>query len=277
MTVAKDHSRRLWRLRAQARWGQRASNLLWRARHDGSDFSIVSNNCWGGSIYQSLRRPYLSPFVGMFLMAPCYLRLLEDLRGQLAHPPRPLAESRYEAIRLTRGRGSPRYPIGVLGDDVEVHFLHYASWDEALAKWTRRCARIRWDRLFVKFGDQNESSAECVRRFLALPFSRKLCLTNRTDAAAAGAVHVGGRGFTTRLQEDVGFRRHVDVPHWLCDGRTRGGVVLARANRRADRFAAAAATRYHDARIAAGEEPEMNLDELVARLRASSGGSTCGI
>lgn len=276
MMAAPEHFGRLWRLRTQALWGQRASNLLWRARHDGSDFSIVSNNCWGGSVYQSLRRPYLSPFVGMFLMAPCYLRLLDDLRGHLAHPPRPLDESRYEAIRLTRGRESPRYPIGVLGDEVEVHFLHYATWEEARAKWIRRSERIRWDRLFVKFGDQNESSDECVRRFLSLPFTRKLCLTNRPGPAAAGAVHVGGQGPTTRLQEDMVFRRYVDVPGWLCDGRTRGGDVLARPGRLADRFAADAATRYLDARIAAGEEPEMNLDALVARLRAFSGGVTCG-
>lgn len=276
MTV-RDHADRLRRLDAQARWGKRASNLLWRARYDGSDFSIVSNNCWGGSIYQSLRRPYLSPFVGMFLMAPCYIRLLEDFSGHMAHAPRPLAESRYESIRLVRGRESPRYPIGLLGDEVEIHFLHYATWEEALAKWNRRTARICRNRLFVKFGDQNQSSEESVRRFLALPYARKLCLTNRADMAAAGAVCMGGQGPTTRLQEDIAFRRLVDVPNWLCEGRARGGRGLARLSRCADVFAADAATRHLAERIAAGEEPELNLDQLIDRANVSGKGASCGI
>ena len=253
-------------LDAQVRWGQRFSNALWRARHDGSDFSIIANNCWGGALYQGLRRPYLTPFAGTFLMAPCYLRMLEDLRGHLAHPPRRAAESRYESIRQVYGR--PAYPIGILGDDVEVHFLHYVTWEEALVKWVRRTARIRWDRLFVKFGDQNESSTELVRRFLELPFERKVCLTNRTGMVGEGLVVLGGEGPTTRLQEDMEFRGHMDVPDWLCGGRTRGGERLRRWSRQMDITFSRAAVRRAAARLAAGVPPEMNLDERLAALRA---------
>ena len=262
-------------LDAQVRWSRRISNVLWIARHDGADFSIIGNNCWGGSIYQSMKRPYLTPFVGLFMMTPCYIRLLEDLRGHLAHPPRPVGDSRYEAVRATRGCGSSAYPIGILGDDVEVHFLHYASWGEALDKWNRRVARIRWNRLFVKFGDQNESSANWVRRFLALPFERKLCLTNRAEVSGEGVVCLGGHGPTTRLQEGVEYRRYMDVPDWLCGGKTRGGDFLTHLSRHADVFAAKSAVRDMVARIAAGGEPELNLDEQVIRLGALGGGSAC--
>ena len=244
---------------ARVRWAQRVSNALWRARHDGSDFSIIANNCWGGMVYQSLRRPYLSPFAGVFLMAPCYLKLLEDLRGRLSHPPRPATESRYESVRAVYGTPAP-YPIGILGDDVEVHFLHYATWEEALEKWTRRAARIRWDRLFVKFGDQNESSGELVRRFMALDFERKLCLSNRRDVSGDGLVGLGGEGPTTRLQEDVAYRSRVDVPDWLCEGKTRGGGPLRAWSRRADRFLVHAAERRAAVRKAAGLMPDWNLD-----------------
>ena len=258
----------LRKLDTQVHWRLSVANALWRARHDGSDFSIVGNNCWGGAIYQSMRRPYLSPFAGLFLMAPCYLRLLEDLRGHLAHPPRRAVESRYDSIRRIYGR-SPSYPIGILGDDVEVHFLHYATWEKALDKWMRRTERIRWGRLFVKFGDQNESTPELVRRFLAMPFERKICLTNRNDVAGEGVVCLGGEGPTSRLQEDYGYRRSLDVPGWLCGGRTRGGAFLRRWSHRADAFMAAAAVRRATARQAAGEPPEMNLDAKMASLRAS--------
>jgi uncharacterized protein (DUF1919 family) len=258
-------------LDAQVRWGRRVANTLWRARHDGSDFSIICNNCWGGAICQGLRRPYLSPFAGLFLMGPCFMHLIEDLRGHLAHPPRPARESRYESVRRVYGSLLP-YPVGLLGDDVEVHFLHYATWDEALDKWMRRTARIRWDRLFVKFGDQNGSSADLVRRFLELPFERKLCLTNRAEFHGRGAVVLGGEGPTSRLQEDMEYRRHVDVPDWLCGGRTRGGGPLRRWSRRADAFAAGAAVRRAAAQSAAARPPEMNLDEQAAALAAPGSG-----
>jgi len=201
-------------------------------------------------------------------MAPCYLRMLGDLRAHLTYPPRLAEESRYESIRLTRGSASPVYPIGILGDDVEIHFLHYATWEEALSKWTRRTERIRWDRLFVKFGDQNESSAELVHQFLALPFERKVCLTNREELRGEGVVQLGGEGPTTRSQEDCEYRLRLDVPNWLCGDKSRGGSLLRRLSRRADSFMSTVAVRRMTARLAAGEVPDENLDSRLARLRA---------
>jgi uncharacterized protein (DUF1919 family) len=257
-----------WRcLDEQVRWARRVSNVLWRARHDGSDFSIISNNCWGGAIYQSLHRPYLTPFVGTFFMASCYLNLLENLKELLAHPPRPANESRHAAIRATRGRAGPAHPIGILGDDVEIQFLHYATWEEALAKWTRRTARIRWDRLFVKFGDQNESGSEHVQRFLALPFERKICLTNRKEEGGPGVVQLGGSGPTTRLQEDFEYRCHLDVPDWLCSGNPRWGSAGRKLGRAIDAWLAKAAVRRNAARQAAGEPPELNLDAMRVQMQ----------
>ncbi len=33
-----------------------------------TDFTIISNNCWGGMIYESYNLPKQSPTVGLFLM-----------------------------------------------------------------------------------------------------------------------------------------------------------------------------------------------------------------
>jgi len=165
------------------------------------------------------------------------------------------------------GRPLP-YPLGILGDDVEVHFLHYATWEEALEKWGRRTARIRWDRLFIKFGDQNESSTDLVRRFLVLPFERKVCLTNCTGLASEGVVVLGGEGPTTRLQEDIEYRRYLDVPGWLCGGQTRGGELLRRWSRQADSRFVQAAVRRTAVQMEAGADPKMNLDAKMAALRA---------
>ena len=41
-----------------------------------TDFTIISNNCWGGMIYESYNSPKESPTVGMFFMAKDYIEFL---------------------------------------------------------------------------------------------------------------------------------------------------------------------------------------------------------
>src|SRR5258706_10461524 len=106
------------------------------------DFCIVSNNCWGAHIYQSLKREYQTPFVGLFLMPDCYLNLLENFQGLIRQPLHFKKISRYETINRSRSDTGQFYPIGELAADVEIHFLHYASEPEALAKWFRRVLKI---------------------------------------------------------------------------------------------------------------------------------------
>lgn len=48
-----------------------------------TDFTIISNNCWGGMIYESYNLPKESPTVGMFFMAKDYIEFLSDLRGYI--------------------------------------------------------------------------------------------------------------------------------------------------------------------------------------------------
>ena len=43
------------------------------------NFVIISDNCWGGSVYQWLDRPYNSPFVGLGIYGDCYIKLLSNL------------------------------------------------------------------------------------------------------------------------------------------------------------------------------------------------------
>ena len=45
---------------------------------ENKNFVIVSDNCWGGSLYQWYNRPYNSPFVGLFIHGDCYIKLLSN-------------------------------------------------------------------------------------------------------------------------------------------------------------------------------------------------------
>lgn len=137
------------------------------------DFTIISNNCWGGRIYQRYGLPYTSPTVGLMFFADEYLKFVQNLEYYLSQDLKfiPKKESKYYDFYTEKDR---YYPIGLL-DDVEVVFLHYKSEKEAYDKWNRRKARINWDNLIVKFNDQNRATIDHIKAFDKLPYKNKLC------------------------------------------------------------------------------------------------------
>ena len=47
------------------------------------DFTIISNNCWAGRVYQYLDMPYLTPTAGLYFFAPDYIKFVSDLKKYL--------------------------------------------------------------------------------------------------------------------------------------------------------------------------------------------------
>ncbi len=68
--------------------------------------------------------PYLTPFVGMFIKLDCYLKLLNDFRNIINSPLTFKPESHHPEVNEARARHNYSYPIGCMGDDMEIHFLH---------------------------------------------------------------------------------------------------------------------------------------------------------
>lgn len=148
---------------------------FWRRRKlVNRSFTIISNNCWGGFIYQRYNLPYKSPFLGLFIPAPCYIDLLENLKTYMNMPLRfiPIKQSKYYS-RIDTGKRI--YPIGVLGENIEIHFLHYKTPQEAKDKWEQRKQRIDLNNMLVKFSEIDCCTAELVYRFDKLPFKNKIC------------------------------------------------------------------------------------------------------
>lgn len=179
---------------------------LWRRALRNTQVSIVSDNCWGGFMSQYCRLPYRSPFVGLFVPAPDYLRMLRSLRAYVEGDFRFVerADSRY-SDRLTYIR--EEYPVGILtpsggaGEPVEVHFLHYASPEEALAKWRRRAARLDYDNLIVKLADRDLCTPELIAEFDALDYPSKVCFTARPRPYAS-TVWIATQCYRRRLYNE---------------------------------------------------------------------------
>jgi uncharacterized protein (DUF1919 family) len=202
-------------------WRRRLAAGIMRARVTNRDFTIISNDCFGGMAYEELDMRYDSPFVGLFVMPNDYMRLLSNLRW-CQQPLQFKTESRQERINIWRANVLQKmYPIGVLGDDVEVHFLHYRSRDEAAAKWERRAQRIHWDNLLVKIcWHEQECMESWLREFDAMPFARKLALVPRAMPDVRCAVALQGYS-TDGTWQYWSSHLHFDVAQWLNTGAIR--------------------------------------------------------
>lgn len=148
-----------------------------------TNFTIISNNCWGGMIYESYNLPKESPTVGLFFMAKDYIEFLSDLKGYMGGKLTfiDLENSRWKNVpQIAEDKKCGSYPIGVLSNGkktIEIFFLHYHSEQEAREKWERRVKRINWNKLLVKFNDQNGCTETEVNKFLKLPYKNKVFFT----------------------------------------------------------------------------------------------------
>ena len=134
------------------------------------DFVIIANNCWGGEVYNWFNRPYNSPFVGLFVYGPCFIKLLANFENYMSKKLSFTSSSIYSNEELD-------YPVGKL-DDIEIHFLHYKSQDEALSKWIKRTERMNkikdLNNFYFKNCDMYETTEEILQQFHKLPFKNKI-------------------------------------------------------------------------------------------------------
>lgn len=143
-------------------------------------FTIISNNCWGGMMYESYNLQKQSPTVGLYFMASDYIKFISDLQGYIKKDLHFISasDSKWkDSAEIKNDKLFGTYPIGKLGD-IEIFFLHYSNEEEALKKWNRRVARINWDKLLVKFNDQNGCTRDDLKKFIELPYKNKVFFTS---------------------------------------------------------------------------------------------------
>lgn len=190
-----------------------------------TNFTIISNNCWGGMIYESYNIPKESPTVGLFFMASDYIKFISDLRGFVNGELRFIqpAESRWKSTPQVSGDNRfGSYPIGRLSngkEDVEIFFLHSHNVEEAKEKWERRCKRINWDNLLIKFNDQNGCTEKELKQFLALPYKNKVFFTCKNWQIDAKEIiqikQLFNKEYIQASYEPFGKSKYLDVTEML--------------------------------------------------------------
>ena len=97
-----------------------------RMKLNRADFTIISNNCWAGSVYRYLGLPYLSPTAGLYFFASDYIKFVSNLQhyvnSELEFVP---AVGSAHADVLSRRNESDKVVAKL--DDIEMFFCHYPT------------------------------------------------------------------------------------------------------------------------------------------------------
>jgi uncharacterized protein (DUF1919 family) len=106
---------------------------------------IVSNNAYGRTYYAENAKELNTPFVDVCVYTPCYIKLLENFQN--------IIRSTMVECERSKYIDSFTYPIGLLGDDIEIHFINDRVFRLALDKWDRRKRTLSRPSLLVMCDD----------------------------------------------------------------------------------------------------------------------------
>lgn len=143
-------------------------------RINNNDFTIISNNCWGGICYEYFGLPKQSPTVGTYFFADDYIKFVTNLTHYLNTKIKIIKAEESKYYRLLKEKSETNVPIGLL-DDIEIVFLHYRDPEVAIQKWNRRVKRVNLNNIIIKFSYMNECNDELLEKFLSISGIKKIC------------------------------------------------------------------------------------------------------
>jgi len=189
-----------------------------RLKLKSKPFSIIGNNCFAGGIYHKFGLQYATPTIWTYIFPDDYLRFLENLDWYLNQHLRFTAETDHEMAHSHFVKIRRRYPIGVLGGDIEIHFMHYRTEAEAHDKWQRRLKRFNRENLFVLFSDGEEYREEHLARFEKLPYKHKIFFSSKPQPHSSCTVFIPDYYGKVHVYDSTCNRRYekyLDLVKWL--------------------------------------------------------------
>lgn len=188
-----------------------------RSKLNRTDFTIISNNCWAGRVYQRYGLSYSSPTVGLFFWAEDYIKFISRLRYYMSLELFMIPATESKHYDMLEKRNQLPCPVGKL-DDIEVVFLHYKTEDEAREKWERRKKRINWDNLYIKFSMMNCCTEDHLNQFENIDYETKVAFVNRKELLKEGGsfVYVPGYESCEDIDNDTNrYAEYFDINYFL--------------------------------------------------------------
>ena len=136
---------RLWEYFKNLEWAWYKERR--RNRLQQWDVTIIASNCVGTIMYHDLGLPFRTPTINLTVSMRDLVKMAGNLRWYM--------EQELTECALP---GDVDWPAGLLGD-IQVNFVHYASFAEAVERWEERKKRINWDRIVLVGAERDEAAA----------------------------------------------------------------------------------------------------------------------
>jgi uncharacterized protein (DUF1919 family) len=139
-------------------------------------FTIISNNCIAGFLYQDYNIKYYSPTIGLQFPQNDFVKFCDNFEYYINCELEECNDKKQKIFTLLGG-GKIDFPVGKI-DDITIFFQHYQTFETAKEKWNERKTRINKERLFFIFVVYDNTPTEIIKAFEALPIKNKIIITN---------------------------------------------------------------------------------------------------
>lgn len=152
-----------------------------RSRLKNKNFSIISNTCIGGVIYNSLGEKFCSPTINMVIYEEDFINFCRYLKEYSKIPvdlPNDKELKEFPQVN---------YPVGIIhgGEypDIKLLFVHYNSFEEAKLKWEERFKRVNYDNIFIIMDRELNAKDEILDNFYSLEYKNKVFFTDKPSSS----------------------------------------------------------------------------------------------
>lgn len=153
-----------------------------------NDFTIISNNCAGGFVYQYFGIHYSTPTVGLGIHPDDYLKLMQRPSYYFSQElvfVEPNTTERYQLGEHFT------YPVAKCAD-ITIYFRHYKDKYHAQHNWERRRQRVNYKKLYFLFTENEYFHISHLHKFSELIENndlRGVCLTSK-DYLITHSLHI---------------------------------------------------------------------------------------
>ena len=146
-------------------------NIVDKSRLCNNGVTIITNHCMGGFIYHDLGLQFNSPTINLKIVPDEFIELVEHLDYYLK-----------QDIQICTDT-TEKYPVGKIpfkdGDGfIHLYFVHYKTFEHAVAKWKERTMRVNWKNIVVLMTARDGCMESTLERFENLPYKQRICFTN---------------------------------------------------------------------------------------------------
>ena len=168
--------------------------FYFRNKSDIKPQTLICNNCLAGCILHDYNMRFDTPTINLWIPFPDYIKFLQRLEF--------FVNADFQEIK----EDGINYPIGLLGGEVKVYFLHYHSFSQAVYKWKQRAKRIHWDNIKLILVERDGCQSHDLNDFDSLPITKKIALTRLNNPILNSAFHIKGYEDKKELGNIMSFK-----------------------------------------------------------------------